>query len=243
MSALVVLDSDGELRVSSLAVADRTQNQHASVLRVIRDNQADFETFGRVGFEIAPFETLGGVQRREVAHLNEQQATLLVTYMRNSEVVREFKLELVKQFYAMRNALAQPAVPQNFAEALELAAVKVRELEVAESKIAEDAPKVAAYDALMDADGFYSMEAVAKLGGIGRNTLFRRLRDAGVIQAGGRLPYQRYMHWFKITTSTWEDEHGTHVSHTTRVLPDGIVKVLGKAGVELTTSDTQAVNS
>ena len=61
------------------------------MIRLVRDNLADFEEFGRVGFEIAPFETPGGVQHREVALLYEQQATLLVTYMRNGEVVREFQ--------------------------------------------------------------------------------------------------------------------------------------------------------
>lgn len=128
-------------------------------------------------------------------------------------------------------------LPQNFAEALELAAVKVRELEAAEQKIALDAPKVAAYDALMDADGFYTMEATAKLGGIGRTTLFNRLRESGVIQSGSRMPYQRYAHWFKITTSTWTDGDGmAHITNTPRVRPEFLTKVLDKAGVELAVS-------
>lgn len=124
------------------------------------------------------------------------------------------------------------ALPQSFAEALELAAGEVRRAEALEAKVAEDAPKVAAYDALMDAEGFYTMEAAAKIGGIGRTTLFNRLRDAGVIQSGSRMPYQRYAHWFKITTSTWTDADGVaHVSNTPRVRPEALVKVLGKAGV------------
>lgn len=125
-------------------------------------------------------------------------------------------------------------LPGSFAEALELAAAEVRQREALEAKVAQDAPKVAAYDQLMDADGFYTMEAAAKLGGIGRTTLFRRLRDAGVIQSGSRLPYQRYMHWFKLTTSSWTDENGiVHPSTTARVVPAALTKVLGKAGVEV----------
>lgn len=126
-------------------------------------------------------------------------------------------------------------VPGSFAEALELAASKVREIEALEAKAVEDAPKVAAYDALMDADGFYTMEAAAKLGGIGRTTLFNRLRESGVIQSGSRMPYQRYAHWFKITTSTWTDGEGVaHISNTPRVRPESLTKVLGKAGVVIT---------
>lgn len=122
-------------------------------------------------------------------------------------------------------------VPTSLAEALELAALEARKIEALEAKAAEDAPKVAAYDALMDADGFYTMEAAAKLGGIGRTTLFNRLREAGVIQSGSRMPYQRYAHWFKITTSTWTDGDGiAHISNTPRVRPDFLTKVLDKAG-------------
>lgn len=131
-------------------------------------------------------------------------------------------------------------LPASFAEALELAASKVREIEALEAKAIEDAPKVAAYDQLMDSEGFYSMDAVAKLGRIGRTTLFRNLRDAGVIEKFGRLPMQRYAHWFKVTTRPWEDREGiTHLSQTSRVRPESLTKVLAKAGVDI----TQAVAS
>ena len=41
----------------------------------------------------------------KVYHLNEQQATLLLTFLRNTPVVIEFKKELVRQFFAMRKEL------------------------------------------------------------------------------------------------------------------------------------------
>ena len=44
-----------------------------------------------------PSETAGGVQRREVAVLNEEHATLLMTHMRNSEVVRDLKKRLASR--------------------------------------------------------------------------------------------------------------------------------------------------
>lgn len=46
-----------------------------------------------------PFETDGGVQTRRIALLNEQQATFLMTLMRNTERVVEFKCALVQAFY------------------------------------------------------------------------------------------------------------------------------------------------
>ena len=113
---------------------------------------------------------------------------------------------------------ASPALSEDQIVAQALA-ITSRRVEALEAKVADDAPKVAAYDELMDAEGFYSMEAVAKLGGIGRNTLYARLREAGVIQPGQRMPYQRYMSWFKITTSAWHDDvtGRSGVSSTPRV--------------------------
>ena len=80
------------------------------MLKLIRGYLNDFEAFGGVGFEIQPFETNGGIQKREIAILNEQQATLLVTYCKNTETVRKFKVALVKAFYEMRAQL-QPQCP------------------------------------------------------------------------------------------------------------------------------------
>ena len=55
--------------------------------------------------KLDPFQTAGGTQKWEVASLNEQQATLLITYLRNTGPVRELKLKLVQDFYAMRQML------------------------------------------------------------------------------------------------------------------------------------------
>ncbi|EHZ84787.1 phage protein [Streptococcus pneumoniae 8190-05] len=35
----------------------------------------------------------------KIYRLNEQQATLLITYLRNTEPVRKFKMNLVKAFF------------------------------------------------------------------------------------------------------------------------------------------------
>lgn len=72
--------------------------QHASVIKLVREHLADFQEFGRVRFQIAPFATAGGVQSREIAQLNEPQAALLLLYQRNTAKVRAFKLRMVKDF-------------------------------------------------------------------------------------------------------------------------------------------------
>lgn len=178
-------------------------------------------------------DTLGGSQ--SLAVVNEPGLYGLIIRSRKPEA-KTFKRWLTHEVLPSIRRTGQfgSALPTNFAEALELAAAQIREREALEARVAEDAPKVAAYDQLMDAEGFYTMEAAAKLGGIGRTTLFNRLRDAGVITRGGRLPMQRYAHWFKITTSSWVDGEGVaHVSQTARVRPEALVKVLAKSGIEL----------
>lgn len=107
LSGLVILSDDGEPRASSITIAAGMQAKHASVLRLVRDHMASLEEFGGVGFEIQPFQTAGGIQQREIALLNEPQAALLITFMRNTARVESFKVALVREFYRMRDALHQ----------------------------------------------------------------------------------------------------------------------------------------
>ena len=150
---IVQAAEDGTPTTTSMRVANGTDNEHASVLRLIRENIADFEEFGLVGFEIRPRPAgQHGGGDVQVAILNEEHATLLLTYMRNNAVVKDFKKRLVREFSALRRAASEPAVrplPQNFAEALRELAAEVEAREIAEArnvelteKIADDAPKV-----------------------------------------------------------------------------------------------------
>lgn len=104
-TALVALADDGELRASTYIIAQGMGYQHATVIKLLRRHRLTLEEFGRVGFEIQPFQTAGGQQQREIAMLNEQQSTLLITFMRNTKSVEAFKVALVREFFRMRDAL------------------------------------------------------------------------------------------------------------------------------------------
>lgn len=101
----IVQVADGVATTTSMRIANGTQVQHKNVLELIRTYLADFEEFGRVAFETRPFDTAGGVQRREVAILNEEHAALLFTYMRNNDIVRDFKKRLVREFSELRRGV------------------------------------------------------------------------------------------------------------------------------------------
>lgn len=104
-----------DLVTTSCAVARGIKKDHKPVIQLVRKYKSDLEEFGRVEFEMRPFETDGGTQKQEIALLNEQQTTLLITYMRNNEAVRAFKKRLVAEFFRMRSALASKKMDRNTA--------------------------------------------------------------------------------------------------------------------------------
>ena len=95
---------------NSLIIAEGTGNQHESVIRLIQKNADRFARWGKIYFsDLKSGNKNGDLRGRPttVALLNEQQATFLVTLLRNTDVVLDFKAELVDQFYKMREILTQ----------------------------------------------------------------------------------------------------------------------------------------
>ncbi|EFT7187886.1 phage regulatory protein [Campylobacter jejuni] len=72
-----------------------------SIQRLIRNYKQDLECFGDLGFELQKIAKTN----KKIYFLNEQQATLLLTYMKNSESVRNAKKVLVFAFYQMKEKL------------------------------------------------------------------------------------------------------------------------------------------
>lgn len=115
IEVLKIVDVDqGEPKTTTLQIALGLGIQHKSVIQLVRSYKSDFSEFGLVTFEMgnSAFEMGNSEYRQstrgrytEYATLNEQQATLLLTYMRNSPKVREFKKTLVKAFFEARTLL------------------------------------------------------------------------------------------------------------------------------------------
>lgn len=109
MNFEIVTAENGQPVTTSLAIAQGLDLPHASVIKLVRRYKSDFEEFGSIAFEISNsgFEISNSIRssrgrHTECAILNEQQATLLLTYMRNSPKVRQFKKALVKAFFEAR---------------------------------------------------------------------------------------------------------------------------------------------
>lgn len=85
-------------------IAKYADIERESVNRTIRNKKSRLEHFGKVGYYIQP---LSSGQKAKVFLLNEQQATLLVTFLKNTEKVADFKEELVRQFFLMKKELQE----------------------------------------------------------------------------------------------------------------------------------------
>ena len=103
----------GEITTTSLAIAEGVEMEHASVIKTIRKNIEDFEAFGKTRFEIQN-STSGAGRPTEYAVLNQHQATLLLTFMRNSPIVKAFKVRLVKEFFDMAKQLREQSAQPTF---------------------------------------------------------------------------------------------------------------------------------
>lgn len=166
MTHLVHFNDNGEPTTTSLAIAEGVGNTHKTVIQLVRQNLSDLEEFGLVAFEMAPRpEGQHGGGSTEYAVLNEPQATLLLTYMRNNDVVRAFKKQLVKAFFELRTRVtAQDPVaalsdPHTLRNLLLKHSEKVIELEAANAELE---PKADALDRIATANGSMCLRDAAK---------------------------------------------------------------------------------
>lgn len=108
MYELVELRND-EVFTNSKVIAEGTGNKHSAVQAIISKYSNDIEEFGALRFEIRVLkhEHYRGATHEKIYFLNEEQATFIITLLRNSKVVVKFKKELVRQFYSMRKFLLE----------------------------------------------------------------------------------------------------------------------------------------
>lgn len=87
-----------------IIVAEKAEYEHSIIQRKIREYADEFEQLGKLSFENRP---LPSGQKQKIYYLNEPQASFLLTMLDNRDIVRMFKLELVKEFYRMRTFLLE----------------------------------------------------------------------------------------------------------------------------------------
>jgi len=153
---------------TSLAIAQGTEVEHRAVIQLVRTYIKDLEEFGTLAFEM---RKSGGLPT-EFAILNEPQSTLLMTYMRNSDIVRTFKKRLVKAFYELSRRPVQtlpdfsnPAIAARaWAEQFEQRQTLACKVEEQTATISILAPKADGLDLIATtAEGAHTLTESAKI--------------------------------------------------------------------------------
>ena len=99
------MDGKKEPYTTSEIIAECAEVTHHTIQELLRKHKADFENYGIIAFEMRKLDGRG--RPLKIYRLNEQQATLLITYLKNTEPVRQFKMNLVKAFFEMRDELSK----------------------------------------------------------------------------------------------------------------------------------------
>ncbi|WP_428738674.1 Rha family transcriptional regulator [Sulfurimonas sp.] len=121
---------DKEIVASHRDIALGTDNTAQHIKELIDKYKNDFEEFGVIRFETEkPLKSSTGGRPEITYYLNEQQTTLLFTYLRNSEIVRKFKVALVKEFYQMREMIISYQNDSLMAKYIKLQDEKIKLLE------------------------------------------------------------------------------------------------------------------
>lgn len=218
MNNLVTI-TDGQAVTTTLAIADGTEVQHKNVLDLVRTYRTDLEEFGSVAFETRPRPAgqHGGADV-EFANLNEQQATLLLTYMRNSDIVRGFKKRLVKAFYelAQRARSFDPSSMSRL-DLLKLAIdaeqeriVLADQVKVLSHEVEVMEPKAEFVDRFVIAEGLYGLDNAARALNVPCRKFTRMLVNDGYLfyEGGVLVPYAKHKSkgWFEVKSPIIEDK-------------------------------------
>ena len=114
MDNLVFINSNNlneEPYTTSKIISEYGGQEHKAVKQLTKTYIKKFQKLGKVTFEMS-FNPKTS-RNYKVYKLNEPQATFLITLMKNTDRVVNFKFELTKQFYAMREELLKRRIERH----------------------------------------------------------------------------------------------------------------------------------
>jgi len=102
----IILVKNNKCFIDSEGLAELSNNEHRAVVKLIKNYATDLEYFGVLTPSVSK-PTRSGGRPKTIYLLNEQQATLLTTFMTNSPTVRKFKIKLVEEFDKQNKVIQQ----------------------------------------------------------------------------------------------------------------------------------------
>lgn len=233
MNELVFKSGKGTPVTNSLLVAEKFGKDHKNVIQAIENLMAENSAVKKLFYK-AEYEVRGRMFPMYI--MGRDGFTFLVMGFTGKEA-NQFKLDYIDAFNQMEQALkTQVAIPQTYAEALELAAKQARELEAKEKEIKQLAPKASYADRVLEADNQkVDIGQAAKLLKLpfGRNTFFEKLREDGIFFKNRNEPKQEYLHYFDLRKEEiTRNNHPAFVVLKVLVNPAGLYWLSKKYGGE-----------
>ena len=182
------------------------------------------------GVEKIQLPSNGGAQETNIVAERDLYRLILRSSKKEAEKFEEWVVGEVLPSIRKTGGYLAPTVdfsnPENLMKLLTNWAEDRKKLEIANTQIEEDKPKVEFHDAVIGSDDTVDMAQVAKLlnMGIGRNRLFQLLRDKHILM-NNNSPYQYYVDngWFRLVESRFTKPNGdTCINIKTVVFQKGI---------------------
>ena len=199
LKQLVFIENNRVL-TDSLTVAEVFRKEHRNVIRDIENqlnklNEAGESEWGLLNFEPTRYQHPQNKQFYKKYLLTEEAFTLVAMSYVTPEAMK-MKVRFIEEFKRMRRELQLRQQPSYMIEDPIKRAEKwieeQKEKQALEKQLQIAAPKAEVYDIAMSAKNSQSMSTVAKSLGIGRNKLFKFLREQKVLRQNNE-PYQTYI--------------------------------------------------
>jgi len=98
----LVINRNSKLVTSLQKVASVTSSNVVSLQRLIRSHKTDLEKFGTLEYDEQKVTAGAGYTKKKLYYLNEQQSYLFITFLKNTQVVKQFKIALIDEFFKMK---------------------------------------------------------------------------------------------------------------------------------------------
>jgi phage antirepressor YoqD-like protein len=216
---LPALTQDGAATMSSLAIAEITGKEHSHVMRDIRsvliEAGIDASSFG--GIYLDAYN-----RSKPCYNLPRRECDLVV-----SGYSVKYRLAIIDRWHHLEAAQAL-AIPTH-SEALRLAADAIDKANALALEVADLKPKAEFHDQVTASDTVTQLAIACQVLDLpfGRNVLFQRLRNRGVLITGGdrhNLPKQEHVlnGRFTVKESSYIHDGEPHVRFTTYVTQKGL---------------------
>lgn len=187
MTAL--LSTNGTATMSSLQIAEITGKEHAHVMRDIRN------ILEEAGIGLSKFGSsyLNAQNKEQPCYLLPRRECDLVV----SGYSVKYRLAIINRWHELENQQSFK-IPQTLSEALRLSADLADKVMEQQAALTIAAPKVAFHDAVTESSDVCQLAVAAQVAKLpfGRNILFQKLRELGVLITGGdrhNLPKQEFI--------------------------------------------------